>query len=155
MIHDPENSIAGTERTGGRFTPGRSGNPSGRPKSESAILRQSLADGGAEVVAAILKAAKAGDVLACKFVLDRLVPPLKPTAQAVQVSLPEGADPLSIARAVLLSAAAGTLPPDIAAQLVTAAGTLARVEEVQELRDRIAALEKATTPPTTNKKSKP
>lgn len=43
---------------------------------------------------------------------------------------------------------AGTLPPDIATALVTACGTLARIEEIEDLRDRLSALEKATSPPT-------
>lgn len=142
--------------TRGRFLPGESGNPAGRPRSESAALRAKLAADGEAVIAAILTAAKAGDMTACKLVLDRLLPPLKATAAAVHVPLADDQSPLAIARAVLESAAAGNLPPDIAAGLVTAAGTLARVEEIEELRDRIAALEKATRPPNTaNQKTKP
>ena len=140
---------------GGQFAPGTSGNPLGRPKSETAALRESLADGAADVVRAILTAAKAGDIPACKIVLDRLLPPLKATAQSVHLALPEGASPLEIAHAILSATSSGTLAPDIAAQLVTAVGTFCRIEEVEELRVRIAALEKATRPPiTTNQKSK-
>ena len=136
----------------GRFSPGASGNPQGRPKSEVIALRQSLADGAADVVTVILTAARAGDMQAAKIVLDRLLPPLKATAQAVHLALPETASPLDIARAILAATASGTLAPDIAAQLVTAVGTFCRIEEVEELRDRVAALEKATNSPknTTN-----
>lgn len=140
----------------GRFTPGTSGNPQGRPKSETTALRQSLAEGAADVVTAILEAAKAGDMQAAKIVLDRLLPPLKATAQSVQLALPETASPLDIARAILAATASGTLAPDIAAQLVAAVGTFCRIEEIEELRDRIAALEMATRPPiTANQKTKP
>ena len=139
----------------GRFTPGTSGNPQGRPKGETAALRQSLAVGAADVVTAILKAAKAGDMQAAKIVLDRLLPPLKATTQTVHLALPDGASPLDTARAILAATASGTLAPDIAAQLVAAVGTFCRIEEIEELRDRIAALEKATRPPiTTNPKTK-
>lgn len=139
----------------GRFASGTSGNPQGRPKSETTALRQSLADGAAEVVSAILAAAKSGDMQACKIVLDRLLPPLKATAQTVHLALPETASPLDTARAILSAAASGTLAPDIAAQLVSAVGTFSRIEEVEELRVRIAALETATRPPiTTNQKTK-
>ncbi|MDP3850377.1 MAG: hypothetical protein Q8Q59_07735 [Luteolibacter sp.] len=131
-----------------------SGNPAGRPKCEAVALRQSLADGASGVVEAVLLAAQCGDMQAAKIVLDRIIPPLKSATLPVHVTLADDQSPLAIARAVLEAAAAGTLPPDIAAQLVTAAGTLARVEEVEELRDRLAALEKALTPPTANK-SKP
>jgi hypothetical protein len=133
-------------RQSGRFAKGQSGNPQGRPRSESAALRQSLAEGAADVVSAVLEAAKAGDMTACRLVLDRLIAPLKPAAAPVYINLAEGQSPLAIARAVLQSAASGSLPPDLAAQLVTAAGTLARVEEIQDLRDRLSALEKATIP---------
>lgn len=140
----------------GRFPPGKSGNPQGRPKSEITALRESLAVGAADVVTTILDAAKAGDMQACKIVLDRLLPPLKATAQSVQLALPESASPLDTARAILSATASGTLAPDIAAQLVSAVGTFCRIEEIEELRIRIAALEKATRPPiTANQKTKP
>ena len=139
----------------GRFSPGVSGNPQGRPKSETTALRQSLADGAADVVKVILDAARAGDIQAAKIVLDRLVPPLKANTQAVQIALPDSASPLDIASAILTATASGTLAPDIAAQLVTAVGTFCRIEEIEELRTRIAALETATRPTTTNQKTKP
>ena len=153
----PPKSPPATDARGphGRFTPGSSGNPQGRPKSETAALRQSLADGAADVVKAILDAAKAGDMQAAKIVLDRLLPPLKANAQTVHLALPEGASPLGIASAILAATASGALAPDIAAQLVAAVGTFCRIEEIEELRERIAALEKATRPPiTTNQKTK-
>lgn len=134
----------------GQFAPGTSGNLKGRPKSETAALRESLADGAADVVKAILDAAKAGDIQACKVVLDRLLPPLKASAQFVHLALPESASPLDTARAILSATASGTLAPDLAAQLVSAVGTFCRIEEIEELRVRIAALEKATRPPITN-----
>ena len=148
-------SAADGRRTRGRFTPGTSGNPQGRPKSESVALRQALAEGAADVVSAILKAAKAGDMQAARIVLDRLVPPLKANAQTVRLALPESASPLGIAKAILAATASGTLAPDIAAQLVTAVGTFCRIEEVEELRDRIAALEIATRPTSITQKKKP
>lgn len=146
--HTPPNQPTANDGRGpqGRFTPGTSGNLQGRPKSEAIALRQSLADGAADVVNAVLVAAKAGDMQACKIVLDRLVPPLKSTAQTVHLALPEAATPLDIANAILSATASGTLAPDIAAQLVSAVSTFCRIEEIEDLRIRIAALEKATRP---------
>jgi hypothetical protein len=153
----PPKTLPATKGRGpkGRFTPGKSGNPQGRPKSGTVALRESLADGAADVVKAILDAAKAGDMVAARIVLDRLLPPLKATAQSVHLALPESASPLDTARAILSATASGTLAPDIAAQLVSAVSTFCRIEEIEELRVRIAALEKATRPPITNQKSKP
>lgn len=129
----------------GRFSPGLSGNPNGRPKSEAVALRESLAGGATNVVKAILTAANAGDMQAAKLVLDRLVPPLKPTAQAVHLALPEAASPLEIARAILAATASGNIAPDVAGQLVAALGTFCKIEEVENLRARIAALESHAT----------
>ena len=139
----------------GRFAPGTSGNPQGRPKSDTAALRQSLADGASDVVNAILTAARAGDMQAAKIVMDRLVPSLKPTAALVRLAIPDEASPLKIARAILNATASGTLAPDIAAQLVSAVGTFCRIEETEDLRIRISSLERATRSSITNQKSKP
>lgn len=138
----------------GQFPPGKSGNPKGRPKSETIALRQALALGADDVVKAILDAARKGDMTAAKLVLDRLCPALKSTAQPVHLALPDDASPLTIAKAVISASASGMLAPDISAQFITAIGTLCRIEEAEELRDRITALEKATQSKTTNQNTK-
>ena len=54
-------------------------------------MRQSLALGADDVVKAILEAAKAGDMQAAKIVMDRLLPPLRATAQTVNLDIPAAA----------------------------------------------------------------
>lgn len=124
-----------------RFTKGKSGNPTGRPKTESAALRQALADRGADVAGVVLSAALGGDLVACRLVLERLVPPLRATAAPVSLTLPTGAGLTDTGKAILTAAAGGDLPPDIASQLIAAVGTLARVMEIDELERRITQLE--------------
>jgi len=133
-----------TKRTAnGTFAPGTSGNPKGRPPESGSArqIRARLAEDGEDVLAAVLAAAKGGDMTAARIVLDRLCPPMKPTAAPVSVELPEGAGLAGTARAFVDAAANGTLPPDVASQLVQAVGHLARVTEIDELERRIAALE--------------
>lgn len=127
-----------------KFTKGKSGNPQGRPKSESVALRKALADRGADVAGVVLAAALGGDLAACRMVLERLVPPLKATAAPVALVLPAGAGLTDTGKAILSAAADGELPPDIASQLIAALGALARVAEIDEIEKRISLLEEAS-----------
>jgi hypothetical protein len=127
----------------GRFRAGKSGNPSGRPKTESARLRVILAEHGEDIVKVVLDAALAGDLQAAKLVLDRISPPLKAQAAPVLLDLPRPDNATGTAVAIIRAAANGELPPDIAAQLVATVGTLARIIEIDELKDRLESLERA------------
>lgn len=141
-----------TENTAGKqrgkpFKPGQSGNPAGKPpgaKHRATMLAQSLFDGEAEALTRkVIELAKTGDLQALKVCIDRLCPPMKAQAALVQVELPGTENLADTAHAVIKAAASGTLAPDVAAQLVSAVGTLARVTEISELKERLAALEMA------------
>jgi len=132
----------------GRWKPGESANPAGRPrgsKNPSTKLREMI---DAEAIVKKLEtAALAGDVQAARTLLERALPVYRATAEPVKVDGIEGADTLTDkARVVLEAVADGRVPPDIGAQLVTAIGTVARVAEVDELLRRIEALEKRNEP---------
>ena len=131
----------------GRFAPGQSGNPKGRASSESKGLRAKLATDGEAVLSVVLEAAKAGDLAACKLVLDRVCPALKPTAAPVYIPLPPQAGIAGTARAFIDAAARGDLPADIAAQMVTAVASLARIVEIDDLGKRLDALEASSYDP--------
>ena len=138
-----------SRRKDGTFAKGASGNPKGRPRSEAVELRRQLAAKGADVAKVVLDLALSGDLEACKLVLARLVPPLKASAAPVLLDTPiDPSTPLEAAQALLRATTEGTIPPDIAAALVSAIAHLAKIEEVQELRDRLAALEAALQLPT-------
>ena len=76
--------------------------------------------------------------------IDRLIPSLKPTAALVHLAIPAEATPLEIAREILTATASGNLTPDTASQLISAIGTLCRIEEIDSLRERISGIEKVT-----------
>ncbi len=133
-----------TTKTRGRpFRPGTSGNPRGRPASALTIakLRQSIAKDIPDVIAKQLELAKAGDVQAARLLLERVLPPVKATEQAVPIAMPDGGSLADQGRAVLAAASAGTLAPGQASQLLTGLGALAKLVETDELAARIAALE--------------
>jgi hypothetical protein len=135
------------KQRGKPFKPGQSGNPAGKPpgsKNRATVLAQSLFDGEAEALTRkIIELAKAGDMQALRVCIDRLCPPMKAQAAPVQVEIPETDSMSDIASAFIKAAADGRLPPDVAAQLVSAVGTLARIVEIDELKVRLAALEAA------------
>ena len=139
-------NTAGKQR-GKPFKPGQSGNPAGKPigtKNRATVMAQALFDGEAETLTRkIIELAKGGDMQALKACVDRLCPPMKAQAAPVQVDIPETDNISDLAKYFIKAAANGQLPPDVAAQLVSAVGTLARVVEVDELKERMAALEAA------------
>lgn len=126
----------------GQFLPGISGNPVGRPGSESAEIRKRLSMHSHEVIQVVTSAALGGDLQACKMILDRISPPLKAQAAAISVSLPAEFCMDQATQSFIIAAAEGSLPADIAVQMVTAVSHLARIVEVTELSDRLAALER-------------
>ena len=129
------------ERTQGRFKPGVSGNPNGRPRKATTELEKALRKHGAELADKLVALALSGDTTALKICIDRIHAPLKPQSAPVQLELPEGASMADTGRAVLEAVARGEIAPDQAGQMLTGLGTLARVIEVDELEKRIQALE--------------
>ena len=139
-------NTAGKQR-GKPFKPGQSGNPAGKPpgvRNRATVMAQALFDGEAETLTRkIIELAKSGDMQALRVCVDRLCPPMKAQAAPVQVDIPETDSISDIAKYFIKAAANGQLPPDVAAQLVSAVGTLARVVEIDELKERMVALESA------------
>ena len=137
----------GLERTaGGQFRAGYSGNPAGRPRSESTALRLQMAERAEDVLQAVLEAALNGDMTAAKMILDRLVPPLRPHSESVSIPIEGGTGPAATAGAILGAAVAGSISPDAAVQLLSAAASLSRIIETEDLKARLEALERAVTP---------
>jgi hypothetical protein len=129
------------------FKPGQSGNPSGKPpgaRHKATIAAQTLLDGEVEALTRkAVELALGGDTVALKICLDRIVPALKPKAQAVTLDQPLPSSLTETARAFVNAAASGQIPPDIAAQLVSAVASIARVEEMEDIKHRLEGLERA------------
>ena len=131
------------KRPPNQWQPGQTGNPKGRPPGQSEItrLRSSLASDVSDILAGLVMAAKGGDVQAARLILERILPPIKAIEHALELQLPDGGTLTAKVSAVLSAAAAGNLAPEQAAQLIAALGTLAKINEVDELAARITALE--------------
>lgn len=123
---------------------GTSGNPRGRKPgtSEVARLRKAIAEHIPDVLQQLAAQAKAGDVAAARLLLERVLPPVRATEQAVPLDLPEQGL-VAQGEAILSAAGTGTLAPGQAAQLLQALGALSKLVETEDLMSRIAALEEA------------
>ncbi len=101
----------------GRFAPGISGNPAGKKpgtRNRATVLRKALAE-GEDIAAAriVIDKALAGDVVAARFVVDRLTP--RPRGRAIALDLPGGkkaADVLAASNATIAAMASGEITPD-------------------------------------------
>ncbi|GHE19998.1 DUF5681 domain-containing protein [Halomonas urumqiensis] len=127
----------------GRFTKGASGNPSGRPRKADE-LRQLLEGDAEEVARKVLEVARGGDMNACRLVLERLVPAVRPAHACVTFELDEEKPLADQGRQILAAVATGALPPDQGKALLDALAALARVTEIDEIDRRLKAIEEAS-----------
>lgn len=129
--------------------PGQSGNPKGRPRGAgfAGQAREALAGRLPEILKAVADAAAAGDMQACRIVLDRLVPALKPVEATIEgMALPTGSLTQQ-ATDILAAVARGEIGPTHAGQLIGSIAALAKITETDELKARIEALEAAHAKP--------
>ena len=127
----------------GQFQKGISGNPRGRPKTDHARLRKSIAGNADELVSLLFDHARQGDVTAAKALLDRVVPSLKPVHPPQALPVPEACTVDQIAVAAVQAAALGQFPPDQAQALLSAARTAGELQLLGEIAQRLDRLEAA------------
>ncbi len=139
-----ENSEA--KQRGRPFQPGQSGNPAGKPKGarhKATLLAQALLEGEAEALARkAVDLALAGDTVALRLCLERLVPPIK--ERAVNAALPDILVPGDVVKAmaaVLAQVAKGKLTPGEGQELARIIEVAGKSIEREQLEQRIAALE--------------
>lgn len=126
------------------WKPGQSGNPKGRPPGvpdKRGRFRRAIQDKGEELVKVVLDAALAGDMAALKLCLDRLAPPLRPSAEPVQIEMPEGATAPEQAERVLAAIARGEVDPVNGKLLVDTIAAVSALTELPAILARLEALE--------------
>lgn len=146
MKKTPPAEKAAEKQRGKPFPKGQSGNPKG--KAAGCLNRvtraaQELLDGEAEALTRkAVDMAMAGDTVALRLCLERIVPPRK--ERPVSVDLPgidKPSDLAQVTAALLAAAAQGTITPSEAQALGSLAEAHRKTLETLELEQRISALE--------------
>ena len=122
-----------------RFKKGESGNPAGRPPGSSNKNLQILRDAAEEILPVVIEKAKNGDADAQRLILDRGLPRLKPVTMPEPMALPGGNFAEQV-KSLMALIATGNISPSTAAEIAGVISTGARVEEIDQLRDELAAL---------------
>lgn len=136
--------------SGGKFEPGRSGNPAGKARgtrNRTTEAVEALLDGQASALTQkAIDLALDGDGPALRLCLDRLCPPRKD--RHVPFALPaitSAADAVKASAALVAAVAAGELTPGEAGDFGKLIETVLRGIELTDVQDRLARLEASTT----------
>lgn len=138
----------GPEQAPGRWQPGQSGNPSGRPRGSRDRALAALDAIGDEAAIAILRtvvaAAIGGETRAAELLLSRLWPVRRGRPIALELpAVTKAADLPAAIGAVVAAMAEGRISAEEALAVGAVLETQRRVAETAELAGRIAALEQA------------
>jgi hypothetical protein len=128
------------------WKPGQSGNPKVRPRAVYSwrLLADSVADELPAVVRRLLDAAKEGDMVAARLLLDRVWPALKSVEPTPEAPYPLSTNIVDAGHELIRAASEGEIAVDQALKLQSMLATQARLVEHQDLAVRIAALEART-----------
>ena len=142
-----------SENTGvqqaGRFRPGRSGNPAGRPKGSrnaATLAAEALLAGEAErLTRKAIEMALDGDVVALRICLDKILPARKD--RAVTFPLPPVGTPRDAAdlmAAVIAAVGAGRVTPSEGAEVSKMMDAFVKAYQTAELVDRTVPVKQMT-----------
>ena len=125
-----------------RWKPGQSGNPKGRKPGATlgGRLRDAVGKELDGILDAVISAAKDGDMAAAGLLLSRTCPPVRAVQEPFKVEMP-GATLTEKAGSLLDAMGRGELAPTDAKALLDGLASVARIEELDELRRRVEALE--------------
>ncbi len=130
----------------GRFKPGESGNPKGRPagsKNAALAALDAIGEGAAQdLLQTVIDKAKGGDMMAARILLDRVWPARK--GRAVTFTMPKvttAADTVKALSGVLDAVAGGLLSIEEGQGLASILEAQRKTLELTEIEQRLTMLE--------------
>lgn len=145
----PVNTEKNQKPHAGRFRPGVSGNPKGKPKGSrhrSTLIAEQLIDGASEaILSKCVELAKAGDAVALRLCVERLVPRRSSVVALDLPAIARAADVAAGFSAILAAAASGQISLGEAKEFMALVDGARRAFEVSELSARLSALEALET----------
>ncbi|MDB5412520.1 MAG: hypothetical protein JWR10_855 [Rubritepida sp.] len=129
-----------------RWKPGRSGNPAGRAQGSRHRAHVALdaigQDAAEDILHAVIREAKAGDMRAAEIILARIWP--APRGRHVRLTLPEINSAADLTRAlttIITATSSGEITPDEANIIASVLETTRRAMELGNIEERLNALE--------------
>ena len=132
--------------SGGRFAPGSSGNPAGRPSgsrdARTEFLDELLGDDGEVILNKLVEEAKAGRPWAVRLAIERLLPERAPRRVKLPVGRVDTAGSLTIVVAQVIDlAAAGEITIDEAKAFLSLLEQQRKTIETEDLSKKLELLE--------------
>lgn len=134
------------KKQGGRFKPGQSGNPNGRPRgkrNKATMMALQLLEGEASALTRkAIEEALSGNMVALRLCLERLISPAK--ERPVNIEIPgttDASDLVKLSAALLSAVGNGDLDPGQAASLTKVVENHRNTVEMHEIENRIQKLE--------------
>lgn len=122
----------------------KSPNPKGRPKGivdRRAKITESMLTDASDIVEAVVAKAKQGDVQAAQLIISRVLPTLAAQSEKVEFELDTAASLAEQTEQVLAATSKGILSPDSAQRIIQIIGALGEIRHLEDIEDRLAALE--------------
>lgn len=122
----------------------KSPNPTGRPKGivdKRMRANQAMLDRVQEVIDVVIENALGGDTSSASLLLSRVMPAMRAQAERVEFDFDANAPLAEQVASVLQAIADGKVSVDIGKQIIEAIGALGAVKQIDELEERLSALE--------------